>query len=113
MSPITALSDETELEAAIEESRHRPVLLFKHSLYCGISCEAYDALQDHVAQGPATASYKLITVQSHRAVSDRAAARLGVRHETPQAILLKDGRPIWTASHFRVTAEALSRAIES
>lgn len=113
MSPITSLADEAELDAAIEESRLRPVLLFKHSLYCGISCEAYDALQEHVAQAEPTAAYKLITVQSHRAISDRAATRLGVRHETPQAILIKDGRPIWTASHFRVTSDALTRALGS
>jgi bacillithiol system protein YtxJ len=37
-------------------------------------------------------------------VSDAAAQRLGIRHETPQAILLRDGRVVWNASHFRITA---------
>jgi bacillithiol system protein YtxJ len=113
MSQITSLSDEAELDAAIEESRLRPVLLFKHSLYCGVSCEAYDELRDHVSRAVPAAAYKMITVQSHRRISDQAAARLGVRHETPQAILLKDGRPVWTASHFRVTSDALTRALAS
>jgi hypothetical protein len=36
--------------------------------------------------------------------------RLGVRHETPQAILLRDGKPVWKASHFRITADALAQA---
>jgi bacillithiol system protein YtxJ len=40
------------------------------------------------------------------------AARLGIRHETPQAILLRDGRPVWSASHFRITADALSKHID-
>jgi bacillithiol system protein YtxJ len=44
-------------------------------------------------------------------VSDHAAARLGVRHETPQAILLRDGRPVWNASHFRITADALGKIV--
>ena len=57
----------------------------------------------------ATATYKMVTVQSHRSVSDHAAARLGIRHETPQAILLRDGRPVWSASHFRITADALGQ----
>ena len=60
---------------------------------------------------PLAASYKVITVQSHRRLSDSAAERFGIRHETPQAILLKDGRPVWNASHFRITADALTRAI--
>jgi bacillithiol system protein YtxJ len=104
MTPLAHLSDLDELEAAIAESRERPVLVFKHSRTCGISCEALDELRTHVERAEGSASYKLITVQSHRRVSDEAATRLGVRHETPQAILLRDGRPVWTASHFRITA---------
>jgi bacillithiol system protein YtxJ len=102
------------LEAAIAESAERPVLLFKHSRTCGISCEALDELQAHVAEhagNAAVVSYKMITVQSHRGLSDSAAKRLGIRHETPQAILLKDGRAVWNASHFRITAAALARAV--
>ncbi len=105
--PVHALSDLDELDAAIAESSVRPVLLFKHSRTCGVSCEALDELHAHVEDARGSASYKLITVQSHRHLSNEAAARLGVRHETPQAILLRDGRPVWTASHFRITKDRL------
>ena len=112
MTNLTHLSDLDMLEAAIAESLERPVLLFKHSRTCGISLEAFDELQAHVAGHSSTAaSYKVITVQSHRRLSDSAAERFGIRHETPQAILLKNGRPVWNASHFRITADALTRAI--
>ena len=118
---LTHLHDLESLEAAIEESRERPVLLFKHSRTCGISCEAFDELNSHLDDVASAfgrkehrhAAYKVITVQSHRQVSDEAATRLGVRHETPQAILLRDGRPVWKASHFRITAAALTEALIS
>jgi bacillithiol system protein YtxJ len=110
---VKSLSDITELDAAIAESCERPVLLFKHSRTCGVSCEALDELRAHVQDGSAAAAYRLITVQSHRHLSDEATARLGVRHETPQAILLRDGRPVWTASHFRITKYHLDNAIGS
>jgi monothiol bacilliredoxin len=113
MSQITALSDLDMLEAAIAESLERPVLLFTHSRTCGVSCEALDELRAHLDRDGAGATYKMITVQSHRGVSDEAADRLGVRHETPQAILLRDGRPVWKASHFRITAAALSLALRN
>jgi bacillithiol system protein YtxJ len=113
MPSLSLLDDLHALEAAIEESRTRPVLLFKHSRSCGISCEALDELRAHVeTTTPSSTAYKLITVQSHRHVSDHAAERLGVRHETPQAILIRDGRPVWRASHFRITARALTEALE-
>src|ERR671931_1862071 len=110
MSPILTLSDVAELEAAIAESRERPVLLFKHSRYCGVSCEALDELHAHIETAAGHTAYKIITVQTHRLVSDAAAERLGVRHETPQALLLRHGKVIWNASHFRITASELDRA---
>lgn len=111
MNELTPLLDIAALEAAIEESAERPVLLFKHSRNCGISCEAFDELCDHLSAQFRPVAYKLITVQSHRGVSDEASARLGIRHETPQAILLREGRPVWNASHFRITADELRRAV--
>jgi bacillithiol system protein YtxJ len=111
MDNVTHLSDLDMLEAAITESLERPVLLFKHSRTCGISCEALDELRAHLAKDGTKATYKLITVQSHRPVSDGAAKRLGIRHETPQAILLRHGRPVWNASHFRITADELGRVL--
>ena len=112
MNNLTHLQTVDELEAAIAESRQRPVLLFKHSRTCGISCEALDELHTHLTV-PVNVSYKLITVQSHRPVSDAASSRLGIRHETPQAILIKDGAAVWCASHFRITARELDKALTS
>lgn len=113
MALLTHLSDVDELEAAIAESRERPVLVFKHSRTCGISAEALDEFRTHVERAESRVSYKLITVQSHRRVSDEAAARFGIRHETPQAILLRDGRAVWNASHFRITASHLDTVVNS
>ena len=112
MPLVTHLHDAADLEAAIEESRLRPVLLFKHSRNCGVSCEALDELHSHIeGRGEATVAYKMITVQTHRPVSDAVSQRLGLRHETPQAILLRDGKVIWNASHFRITATQLDQAV--
>ena len=113
MRSLVPLHDIESVDAAIEESRERPVLLFKHSRYCGVSCEALDELQSHIdAQAVPVVSYKMVTVQTHRPVSDAVAQRLGIRHETPQAILLRNGKAVWNASHFRITARQLDQAID-
>lgn len=112
MKSLTPLHDVESLDAAIAESRERPVLLFKHSRYCGVSCEALDELQAHIDNRAGGAvAYRMITVQTHRPVSDAVSARLGIRHETPQAILLRDGKPVWNASHFRITASQLDQIL--
>jgi bacillithiol system protein YtxJ len=112
MTRPTPLHDVQSLDAAIAESRERPVLLFKHSRYCGVSCEALDELQTHVDGSDASVAYKMITVQTHRPVSDAAAQRFGLRHETPQAILLRDGKAVWNASHWRITASNLDALLK-
>ena len=113
MTGLTPIVDVPSLDAAIAESCERPVLLFKHSRYCGVSCEALDELQAHIeAAADGRAAYRMITVQTHRPVSDAAAQRLGIRHETPQAILLRDGKVVWNASHFRITAAQIEQAMQ-
>lgn len=113
MPNLQPLSDIAALEAAIAESAERPVLLFKHSRTCGISCEAFDELHAHIEEHPDGAAYKLITVQSHRSVADAITSRLGIRHESPQAILLRNGSVVWHGSHFRITADQLKAVLAS
>jgi bacillithiol system protein YtxJ len=108
---LTYLQRLEELEALLVESSHRPLLLFKHSMSCGTSYEALDELIDHLNDDRLPARYAIITVQTHRELSTAVATRLGVRHETPQALLIREGRVVWSASHFRVTGGALEAAI--
>ena len=117
---LTTLEHVDELQRLLAESETRPVLLFKHSHTCGISMEALDELVSHISQQEpdrgretATPQYAMVTVQTHRAVSNAIAHQLGVRHETPQALLIKGKRVVWSASHFRVTAAAVESAIRT
>lgn len=101
-----------QIDEVVRESASRPVLIFKHSVSCGTSAQALDELAEHLeAADHVGARYAIVTVQSHRDVSNAIAQRVGIRHETPQTLLLVDGRVVWHASHFRVTAEAIEKAV--
>ena len=109
--PIEAID---ELDKLLNESQNRPLLLFKHSYTCGISAEALDELLSHIDVAKENAArYAVITVQTHRDVSNAVSKRFGVRHETPQALLIRDGQVVWSASHFRVTANAVREALKA
>lgn len=108
---LTPLRSLAELDRALDASHEQPVLFFKHSHTCGISAEALDELRTHLEQNGGAVRYALVTVQTHREVSNAIAARLGVRHETPQAILVRGGKPVWSASHFRVNVTELDKAL--
>ncbi len=105
------LTEAGALEALIERSRQAPVVLFKHSLTCPISAFAYSEmlrLAPDVAKATA-----LVVVQRARAVSSEIAARTSVRHESPQAIILRNGTAVWSASHYDITAEAVEGAVKT
>lgn len=110
---LTNLHQLEELDQLLAESRLRPLLLFKHSYSCGISLEALDEIVDHLNQETVDVRYAMVTVQTHRELSNAVASKLGVRHQTPQAIVVKDGRAVWSASHFRVNASEIRKALES
>jgi len=110
---LTSLERLDELDRLLVESQAQPVLLFKHSYTCGISAEALDELLLHLNEQNPDVRYAMVTVQTHREVSNAVSTKLGIRHETPQALLVRDGRVVWTASHFRVNAAELTRAVRA
>lgn len=110
---LTNLQRIDELDRLIEQSQAQPVLLFKHSYTCGVSAEALDELITHLSEENATVQYAMVTVQTHRDVSNAVSTKLGIRHETPQALLVRHGRVVWSASHFRVNADSLNQALRA
>src|SRR5687767_4197348 len=110
---LTSLRGIDELDRLIAESEAQPVLLFKHSYTCGISAEALDELIAHLSEESSDVRYAMVTVQTHREISNAVSSKLGVRHETPQALLLRNGRVVWSASHFRVNADSLGKALRA
>ncbi len=110
LTPVTSID---EIEPLVQASFERPVVILKHSRSCGTSAMALDEVLDHLSRTHgAGARYAIVTVQTHRDVSTTLAARLGIRHETPQALVLRHGRVAWHASHYRVTAAAIEAAVE-
>jgi bacillithiol system protein YtxJ len=101
-----------ELDPVVAGSCARPVLVFKHSLTCGTSAWAHDELAALLDGPPVPIDVCVVHVQTGRALSNAIAERFGVRHQSPQALLVHDGQVIWHASHHRLTQEAMSAAIE-
>jgi len=103
--PFFSLAGDADWTEALERSEDTPVLIFKHSSACPVSAEANQEVQA-LAQSDDVPVYRVV-VQKNRAVSDDIAEMLGVRHETPQAIVVRNREPVFDTSHFNVTAETL------
>jgi bacillithiol system protein YtxJ len=101
-----------DLDAAMAASATQPILIYKHSLTCGTSGVAYEEIIDLVEGSMLPGSAYIVRVQTERHVSRAIEERTGIRHESPQALLIVDGKVVWHASHFRVTARAISAALD-
>lgn len=108
---IRRLETVADLDDVLALSAERPVWLFKHSVTCGISARAHGEYQRYVeARGEDAELFTLLEVQNARPLSNEIAERFGIRHESPQAILVKNGQPVWNASHGQIVAQALESA---
>ena len=58
-------------------------------------------------------SFREIVVQEARSLSDLVARETGIRHESPQVILFRNGEAVWNTSHHGITAESLREALQS
>lgn len=99
------ITDTKSFEELAIRSKEKPVVIFKHSLTCPISFAAYEQMAEFDGQ------VALIEVQRARELSTEIENRLGVAHESPQVIVLRNGQVVWNASHFMVTADAVTEAV--
>ncbi|HEY9500904.1 MAG TPA: bacillithiol system redox-active protein YtxJ [Pyrinomonadaceae bacterium] len=101
------IDDRATLDGLISDSKQKTILVFKHSSACGVSARAYRELEKLEGQ------VNLLEVQAVPDLSRELESLTGVRHETPQVILLRDGKAVWNASHFDVNVASVSKALES
>lgn len=113
MAEVKKLQSVDEIDSLIEKSYETPVMIFKHSLVCPISSAAYGEFVRYLAERPADdpVVHALIEIQNARPVSNAVAERTGVRHESPQALVLRQGQVVWHRSHGALRVAALAQAV--
>jgi bacillithiol system protein YtxJ len=106
---IQRLTKETELDEVMKSSAM--TWLFKHSNTCGVSSAAFDEVNDFLNSHPEQ-QVSMVVVQTHRPLSNIIASRLKHVHQSPQLFLLKDGYVLWSATHWSITADAMTMALK-
>lgn len=107
MPTFTSVPDEDALASLFEDSHDEPVVLFLHDEFCPISSAAYDEILGYEGE------VALVDVTQQHDVKRAIETRSGVKHESPQAIVLRNGAATWNASHGRITTERVREAVEA
>ncbi|CAA9199893.1 hypothetical protein FLA105534_02839 [Flavobacterium bizetiae] len=106
----TELTDIAQLSEVTAISNEKPVVIFKHSTRCSISRMALKQFEREYDLNDSVTAYFLDLI-AHRDISNEIASRFNVYHESPQLILIRDGKAVYDVSHSDIDAVALKEKI--
>lgn len=103
------LKSEGQLKELIEKSRVKPQVIFKHSSRCGISAMAKGRLERSIA--PANADFYFLDLITYRNLSNKISSEFKVYHESPQILLIKNGKCVYDESHTSISMNEIEEQI--
>jgi bacillithiol system protein YtxJ len=106
----TELTDILQLQEVEAISYEKPVVIFKHSTRCSISRMALKQFEREYALENIVDPYFLDLI-AHRDISNEIANKFNVHHESPQLILIKNGKAVYDVSHSDIDAASLKKKI--
>jgi bacillithiol system protein YtxJ len=103
------IATEADVAAVMEQPL---AVVYKHSPICPTSTMAYEEMRS-LRRLQGDVPVYLVDVIHSRPLSRYIAERVGVVHQSPQAIILRAGVPAWHGSHFDLRADEMARTLES
>ena len=88
--------------AIVTASAKRPQLIFKHSTRCSISAAAKYRLESENQALSQDFDLHYLDLLTYRDISRLVADRFDVEHQSPQVIVVQNGRAVYTASHYDI-----------
>lgn len=96
------LTTEDQLDTLLEASNDKPVLLFKHSSSCGISAMVLKRFESKLKEENDTYHYYFLDLLRYRNISNLIAKKFDIMHQSPQLILIKNGKVVDYSSHYGI-----------
>ncbi|MBT8233492.1 MAG: bacillithiol system redox-active protein YtxJ [Saprospiraceae bacterium] len=103
------LEDINQLEKISQESFEKPVAIFKHSTRCGISRMVLRNFEGEIkSKDSVNTELYFLDLIANRDISNEIASKFDITHESPQLIIIKDGKAIFDVSHHGISADNIS-----
>ena len=104
--------DEIKLLDVVDEiSLSKPVVLFKHSTRCSISRFALKQFEAAFSYPEDKIDWYLLDLLNHRDISNEIAHRYNVQHQSPQILVIRNGKAIYHDSHDGISAHDLKQFV--
>ena len=96
------LTDENQLNEIIVASKTKLVVIFKHSTRCGISRGVLSQFEKATDSTIENVAFYYLDLLKYRNISNELASKFNVYHQSPQAILIKNGEVVAHNSHYDI-----------
>lgn len=111
MSPLQEDSQLPTLDA--QSSKEGYVIIFKHSTRCIISGMAKRRLEKEWRESMKDLPVYYLDIIRHKALSNAVAEHYNVRHESPQLLLIRNGKCEESWSHEAISADGVWEKIQT
>lgn len=96
-----------EVDEIAQDISGKQFLLFKHSTRCSVSFMAQRELNSKLEELSKHFSLYYLDLISYRDVSNYIAEKFGVHHESPQVLIIENGKCISHFSHYEIDCDSL------
>jgi bacillithiol system protein YtxJ len=106
------LEDINQLALIDEESKDKKIMLLKHSTRCSISSMALDRLErSWKDEDSAKIKPYYLDLLKHRNISDEIGKRYNVMHESPQVLVISNGKCIYHVSQSEINYNEIMQLV--
>jgi len=110
---LQPLTESAQLAEIDELSGSQDVIIFKHSTRCVISAMAWDRLRRNWDEQVDSLPVYYLDLIRYRATSDAVARHYNVVHESPQLILVRDGKVRYQTSHNGINVKDIKEIVHA
>ncbi|MDH5381781.1 MAG: bacillithiol system redox-active protein YtxJ [Cyclobacteriaceae bacterium] len=91
-----------QIAEMVEKSFEKPVVIFKYSLSCGVTYSAMDSLEEKWNFESGDLHLYTVDVVGSRNLSMEISKTFSIIHQSPQLLVIRDGKCVKDMSHFRI-----------
>jgi bacillithiol system protein YtxJ len=108
------LTNKSQLDTIQTESNTDPVIIFKHSTSCSISRATLDRLdRNWKNEGLENVKTYFLDLLSYREISNSIASLYQVEHQSPQVLIIRNGKSVYDKSHFEISFDSLQSQLSA
>lgn len=110
--PAQPILSSIDFEEALRHSENGLAIVYKHSPICELSEMARGHVAAFEKQLPPGVKLFYVDVIGSRMASMHIEKTMGILHESPQILYLRDRQCVWSASHRAISRDSLRAQME-